>query len=198
MRRLILVACVLTLLLASFAPAFAQYSGGQTIHIVERGETLGSIAAMYGVSVQALASANGIWNPNIVWAGMRLVIPYGGNPGSYYPPPSNSNYYIVRWGDTLAGIARYFGISPWTLAQANHIYNLNQIYAGMSLYIPGGNGNTGYPPPNHSTQYWVKPGDTLAIIAWKFGTTVQALANYNNISNPDQIYWGMLINIPAY
>ena len=137
MRRYILIASVLALLLASFAPAFAQY-GGQTIHIVERGETLAEIAAEYGTTVQAIASANGIWNPDYVWAGMRLVIPGGsqGSSGGYYPPPpqqTSSNYYVVRWGDTLASIASYFGVSAWSIAQANHIYNLNQIYAGMYL-----------------------------------------------------------------
>ena len=92
------------------------------------------------MTVQAIASANGIWNPNFIWAGQRLVIP----AGSSYPPPPQNNYYIVRWGDTLASIARYFGTSVWAIGQANSIYNLNHIYAGMYLVIPSG---SGYPPP---------------------------------------------------
>ena len=44
-------------------------------HVVARGETLTSIAARYGVSVGALAAANGITNPNTIYAGQRLVIP---------------------------------------------------------------------------------------------------------------------------
>ncbi len=190
-RRILLIACVLALMLASFAPAFAAQ---QTIHVVERGETLAGIARQYGVTVQAIAAANGIWNPNFIWAGQRLVIPGG---SSYPPPPSQNNYYIVRWGDTLYKIAAYFGVSPWSIAQANHILNLNQIYAGMYLVIPGG--SSGNPPPQQSaTPYWIKQGDTLASIAWQFGTTVQAIASYNGISNPNQIYWGMLIYIPVY
>jgi len=184
------------LLLASFAPALAAQ--GQTIHIVERGETLSGIARSYGVTVQALAAANGIWNPNILWAGMRLVIPTGsGYPPP--PPPSQNNYYIVRWGDTLASIARYFGTSVWAIGQANGIYNLNHIYAGMYLVIPSGGGYPPPPPPQPSViQYWIKPGDTLASIAWQYGTTVQAIASYNGIWNPNQIYWGMLLKIPVY
>jgi LysM repeat protein len=45
------------------------------VHIVARGETLTSIAARYGVSVGALAAANGITDPNTIYAGQRLLIP---------------------------------------------------------------------------------------------------------------------------
>ncbi len=149
MRRLILILCVLALLSAAVAPAAAAPSSlqatpqtyGQTIHIVERGETLAIIANYYGVTVQAIASANGIWNPNWIYAGQRLVIPTGGTTP---PPPPTQTYYIVRYGDTLASIARYFGTTVWAIAQANNIYNINWIYAGMYLTIPSG----GYPPPS--------------------------------------------------
>jgi spore germination protein len=184
---------VVALLLAMFvAPAAAQY--GQTIHIVERGETLASIARLYGVTVQAIAQANNIWNPNLVYAGARLYIPSGGNPGPF--PPPQQNYYIVRYGDTLASIARAFGTTVWAISQANNIYNPNQIYAGMYLVIPAGGG---YPPPQppNVIQYYVRPGDTLSSIARAFGTTAQAIASYNNIFNPNRIYWGMLLRIPV-
>ena len=190
MRRLFLITCVLALLLASVAPALAaQY--GQTIHIVQRGERLASIARWYGTTVQAIASANGIYNPNFIYAGQRLIIP----SGSQYPPPPQQNYYIVRPGDTLAGIARYFGTTIWAIAQANNLQNVNWIYAGMYLVIPAG----GYPPPQQNfIEYWVRPGDTLARIARAYGTTVQAIASYNGIWNPNRIYWGMKLFIPVY
>lgn len=45
------------------------------VHVVKRGETLSSIARMYGVSVKALMRANGIHDPNRIWVGQRLCIP---------------------------------------------------------------------------------------------------------------------------
>lgn len=198
MRRIILVIAVLAMLTVSLMPASAQgevtAQHAQTIHIVERGETLASIARYYGTTVQAIASANGIWNPNFIYAGQRLVIPVGGYPPP--PPPPQQTYYIVRYGDTLAGIARYFGTSVWAIAQANNIQNINWIYAGMYLVIPSG----GYPPPpqQHVVTYVVRPGDTLGSIARSFGTTVQAIASYNGIYNPNLIYWGMVLRIPIY
>ncbi|MEA3408395.1 MAG: LysM domain-containing protein [Chloroflexota bacterium] len=48
---------------------------GEAVHVVKRGETLYSIARRYGVSVEALAHANGLRTPNTIYAGQRLVIP---------------------------------------------------------------------------------------------------------------------------
>jgi len=123
---------VVALLLAMFvAPAAAQY--GQTIHIVERGETLASIARIYGVTVQAIAQANNIWNPNLVYAGARLYIPFGGNPGPF-PPPQQSSY-IVRYGDTLASIATQYGTTPDALKQYNPGLT-DSIYVNQVIFLP--------------------------------------------------------------
>lgn len=46
-------------------------------------------------------------------------------------------------------------------------------------------------------QYIVQPGDTLAIIAQKFGTTVEAIVRANNITNPNLIYVGQVLTIPS-
>ncbi|HHV62403.1 MAG TPA: LysM peptidoglycan-binding domain-containing protein [Firmicutes bacterium] len=45
--------------------------------------------------------------------------------------------------------------------------------------------------------YVVQPGDTLAGIAARFGTTVEAIARANNITNPDLIYVGQVLRIPV-
>ena len=45
----------------------------------------------------------------------------------------------MRYGDTLSGIAWRFGTDAWTLARYNGIYNLNWIYAGQWLRVPGCN-----------------------------------------------------------
>src|SRR5690606_2608561 len=58
------------------APAVPTAAGG--VHIVQRGETLARIAALYGVSWPDLAATNGILSPNLIYAGQQLVIPAGG------------------------------------------------------------------------------------------------------------------------
>lgn len=56
--------------------------------------------------------------------------------------------------------------------------------------------DTPTPPPTDYITYVVQPGDTLSEIAERYGTTYQALAALNGISNPDLIYAGQTIRIP--
>ena len=59
----------------STPPASSAPIAPRRIHIVQRGETLQSIALKYGVTVNELVAANGITNPNVIYPGQRLVIP---------------------------------------------------------------------------------------------------------------------------
>jgi LysM repeat protein len=110
------------------------YHGGGNVYIVRCGDTLTRIALRYGVSVWAIVRANGLRNPNYIYAGQRLTIPSGG----CCPPPVHHGgfYYRVCRGDTLAGIAYRYGVNMWSLARANGISNPNRIYAGQVLWIP--------------------------------------------------------------
>lgn len=147
MRRLLVLSIVVVsvILLTAAAPHTAT-AAGPMYHVVRPGQTLSGIAWMYGVSAWSVANANGIWNWNYVYVGQMLVIPYGGYP-NYYPQPVNNYYprstygcyYWVRYGDNMIAIARRFGGDPWAIARANGIYNLNWIYAGQRLLIPGCN-----------------------------------------------------------
>src|SRR3954471_14944041 len=67
MRRPMILLALVALLLASSA-AVSRYT-------LRRGDTLGGVARRLGVSVDALARANGIKNPDRVLAGQVLVVP---------------------------------------------------------------------------------------------------------------------------
>ncbi|HSJ87213.1 MAG TPA: LysM peptidoglycan-binding domain-containing protein, partial [Anaerolineales bacterium] len=59
-------------------------------------------------------------------------------------------------------------------------------------------GQTPPPPPPAGQTYWVQRGDTLRIIAAKFGTTVESILKLNpNITNPNLIFVGQAISIPS-
>ncbi len=133
MKKLFLVMFITVLALAPMSGIVSAQPvmAGETIHIVRPGQTLFSIARMYGVDVWALARANNIVNPNRIYIGQRLVI-----PGNSTMPPA-TNVYVVKAGDTLYSIARVYKTTAWAIARANGIYDLNHIYVGQRLIIPG-------------------------------------------------------------
>ena len=107
------------------------------------------------------------------------------------PKPSpKPGTYTVRSGDTLSGIASRFGTSWQDLQRINGLANANLIFPGQVLTLPGG----GKPAPAKRT-YVVKSGDTLSGIAARFGTSWQALAQKNNLANPNLIFPGQVLRI---
>lgn len=107
---------------------------GQITHVVQRGENLFRIALRYGTTVQAIASANGIANPALIYVGQRLVIPSSGVQPT--PQPGGETTYVVQRGDNLYRIALRYGLSYVYLAQYNGIANPSRIYVGQVLRIP--------------------------------------------------------------
>lgn len=192
MRRLLpfifLLLLVAAPLVVSAQEGFVAEGGYQTIHVVRYGDTMYGIARLYGVTPEAIAAANGIYNYNYIYVGQRLVIPVG-----YPPPPPPTQYitYYVRPGDNLASIARAFGTTVWAIAELNGIYNINRIYVGQRLLIQ----QDYYPPPEVIT-YYVRYGDTLGRIARYFGVNIQSIIAYNGIYNPNRIYAGQVLYIP--
>lgn len=146
--RTLSVFLLATILVGVVAPALAAPNTDDVIYIVRRGDTLFSIARRFGVSLSALATANGISNPALIYVGQRLVIPgassststsvgaaSGGNTGSTGPCAQK---YIVQRGDTLRLIASKCGATVAALVSANRIANPNLIFVGQVLTIPNG------------------------------------------------------------
>ena len=121
-------------------------------------------------------------------------------PPIYYPPatpPPQNCTYVVQPGDSLGEIAQRYGTTVYALASLNNISNLNLIYAGQVLYLPGCTTDPPPPPPPATTTYTVVAGDTLYKIAVRYGTTVAELSAMNGITNPDLIYAGQVLIVPA-
>ncbi len=200
--QVILVLSLLGLLAGAASPIWAEPSlgpekqgSGPVTHVVRWGENLTLIARRYGVSASAIAQANGLWNPNYIYAGQRLVIPTGASPPAA-PAAGATTTYIVRRGDTLHLIALRFGTTVNTIASLNRLSNPNFIYVGQRLQLPGGGAPA--PAPTTSTcTYVVKRGDNLTQIALVHRTTVWALTLANNLANPSFIWVGQRLTIPG-
>ena len=126
-------------------------------HKVQFGETLGTIARDYGVSLADLQSLNGIWTW-LIYVGQDLDIPAGGRievapaestepvesptPLETSPPVESSGItHKVQFGETLGTIARDYGVSLADLQSLNGVSSWI-IYVGQDLEIPAG----GEPP----------------------------------------------------
>ena len=113
------------LLIAYSVPVPSQPVPSNTgTHVVKTGETLKTIAALYGVTPELIAAANGITNVNLIYAGQVLKIPQA------------PRYYTVQAGDTLANIATRYGVTLQALVTANNITNINLVKTGQRLLIP--------------------------------------------------------------
>lgn len=130
-------------------------------HTVQAGETLGAIAQVYGVTIEALTTANELASADAIYVGQVLTIPVANVSESAEntlpdatPPPDttpipevvdeeattlvtlSSNIHVVQAGETLFRIATNYGISVQTLSEANGINDPTVIYAGQQLVIP--------------------------------------------------------------
>lgn len=198
-------------------------TGGCT-HIVKLGETLYSIARYQGVSVAAISAANGISNPNYIYAGQRLSIPGCGGTGQPTVPGKGPGHgtgvgmgcqtHYVKPGETLYSLAYMYGDSVNGIASRNGIVNPNMLWAGKGVTVCGGGGygkpGTGSAPapgygkplpgkPSHGKcnyTHYVKPGETLFGIAYRYGISVHAVQAASGLANPHLIYVGQAICIP--
>jgi LysM repeat protein len=180
--------------------------GGARYHTVMRGQTLGAIAAQYRVSLGAVVRANGIQNPNRIYAGQRLVIPTGSAspPAARSSPPSGSCTHRIAWGDTLSRIASRYGVTVASLMSANGL-TATRIIAGRTLRVCGGSGSPPAPAaprpvskrPTGTTVHRVRSGNTLSSIALLYHTSVQNIMKANGLNNPHHIYIGQSLSIPG-
>lgn len=138
MKKILTIIIVVVALQLGVASVASASSG--TYHKVKYGETLYSIGRYYGVSPYTIADANGLHNPNYIYAGQVLYIPTGGGDCYHDCPSAGDIFHKVRYGETLFSIGRFYGVKPFLIAKVNNLYNPNFIFAGQVLRIPLGHG----------------------------------------------------------
>jgi LysM repeat protein len=100
--------------------------------------------------------------------------------------------YRVRPGNTLTGIANYFGVSLPLLAEVNGVSPTYYVIAGQGVFIPTGEVQPG---PN---VYEVQPGDTLDSIAFQCGLSTAKLASANGLTPVQSLTPGQFLGIPVW
>ncbi len=164
---------------------------GNSTYVVARGDTLRLIAARYGVTVDALARLNHIYNANLIYVGQRLLIPGTGTVPPP-PPPTGATTYVIYPGDTLRKLGLRWGVTVYDILAVNpQITNASLIYVGQVINVPGASTT-----PSAPVYYTIQRGDTLRSIAGRYGTTVYHLQVLNpQIWDPNWIFVGMTIRV---
>ena len=122
-------------------------SSGGGAYQVQRGDTLSAIASRLGVSVDALAEANGLDPSNLLIAGTTLHSVGSASSSSAAPVTSSSGggNYVVQRGDTLSALASRLGVTVDALAAANGLDPSGLLISGTTLHPVGGSASSASP-----------------------------------------------------
>lgn len=149
-------------------------------YVVQKGDSLYSIANKLGTTVSELKKENNL-TTNTLQIGQVLRIPtkeiYEGE----------ENIYIVKKGDTLYSIAAANNTTVDELKKANNLTS-NILSTGQLLKIP-----SALLP---ESTYIVKKGDSLYSIANKYNTTVDELKRINNLTS-NILSIGQVLKLPS-
>ncbi|MEN7548946.1 LysM peptidoglycan-binding domain-containing protein [Rapidithrix thailandica] len=172
----------------------ANASAQGEFHLVQRGESLYSIAQKYHSTPQEILQINGLAANTSIFIGQRLRIKthqgYGNTSGSA------SGTYTVQRGDSLYAIANRFQTSVQDILNLNGLSKNATLYAGQQLKVPAVT-NTGSTQQDLSNYYTVQRGDSLYAIAQKAGTTPQAILQLNGLAANTNIYVGQKLKVPS-
>ena len=198
--RFLHLAVALLSVFAALSMVTPAWANGAT-HRVQPGESLSQIAVRYGVTMSALAAANGIGNAIYIYTGQQLVIPDGSSAAASGYSTGGDGYVTVGRGDTLSLIAALHGMTTSELMQLNGLTNPNHIWIGQQLLVRGGGGvvattdNSYASVTGDGTIHVVQRGDTLSRIAQRYGLSLQQVMALNSISNPNHVYVGQRIQV---
>lgn len=115
-----------------------SYPVDWVVYIVQRGDTLSSLARRTGITTAALMQANCL-STSVIYVGQRIYLPFlvyaSPTPPYRCGPPLDWVIYYVQRGDTLFSLSRYFGVSVEDIRLANCLTGYT-IYVGQPLYLP--------------------------------------------------------------
>ncbi|MCB9437012.1 MAG: LysM peptidoglycan-binding domain-containing protein [Anaerolineales bacterium] len=184
---------VLFFMLMGMVPVVMAQEGGSTppptttIHVVQRGDTLFTIAQLYGTTVEAIMTANNLSDARFIEVGQRLLIPNarpGINPNTNLP-------HVVQPGETLYTLDSQYPASLDELMLLNHVVHPRRLYVGQVILV----GDATRTDETFSL-YVVQAGDYPLRIAARFGLTLERLRQLNGLDEWTPIVPGMTLLVP--
>ncbi len=179
------------------------------VHVVRRGDSLDLIARRYGATAEGLRRANGL-RSSLIHPGQSLRVPGAERPAGRAsgasagtPATAAAAVHVVRRGDSLDLIARRYGATVEGLRRANGLRS-SLIHPGQSLRVPGAerpagrtsDGSGEAPAAGAAAVHVVRRGDSLDLIARRYGATVEGLRRANGLRS-SLIHPGQSLRVPG-
>ncbi|NTV20830.1 MAG: LysM peptidoglycan-binding domain-containing protein [Chlorobium limicola] len=205
---------------ASPSPVSQTSGDGQVrkVHYVRQGQDLGMIARFYRCEVSEIVRWNSLKTQNVT-PGQQLVV-FAGNDGSVQtsavsPPPvpkeayqekkverkkEKSETHRVERGETVASIARQFGVSVESIADLNGLRGNMSITPGQKLKITGSSSEKSVSKKQvtpKATYHKVRKGETLYSIADRYGVSVGDLTDWNDIGRKKSLRPGQKLKVAS-
>lgn len=166
-----------------------------TTHKVKQNETVDSIAKKYGVSVDAIESANNIdKNSHLIYVDQTLNIPSASKTAS---SKGSEKVYVVKAGDSLSKIAEENNMTLAELLQLNNLSEESVILVGQELKLSSDAVVTNPVSDNTQSNYTVQSGDSLYTISQQFDVPVEQIRDNNNVATSVTPGQDLVINQPA-
>ena len=182
---------------ATLQPRATIPPGQDCVHEIRAGETLFQLSLAYGVTVDAIAEASEIVNPDRIAVGQKITVPLCGTTG-FIPPPTSlptATLDFVAIPATSEPEELEIASSDDTrsaLIEQAQAALLDNAFSDPSEAFSAQSAGDAFP----SQTYTVQQNDTLFEIATAFGTTVDILAALNNIADVDSLNAGDVLEIP--
>lgn len=187
------------------------------IYTVRPGDTLTGIAARHGISLAAVFAANTMGMKTVIYPGQKITVgtaaPAPVAP-KQVPTPARSSVatHAVVPGDTLSGIAARHGVALASVLEANNLQMRSIIYPGQKILleaaapapaakqVPAPPAKPAPPitkivPAPGGKNHTVRPGDTLAKIAARYGVNLSSVLQGNGMNFKTVIHPGQKIKI---
>ena len=171
-------------------PGFTSSTGSNITYVIQKGDSLYSIASKYNTTVSEIKTVNNLTS-NLLNVGDTLKIPTEEIAEIEIDTGAPTNTYVVEYGDTLYSIASNNNIDVDDLIKLNNLTDY-ELYVGQILKLPtyAGEEIIG------ENSYIVKKGDSLYSIAREHNTTVDKIKELNNLTG-NNLEVGQILELPT-
>ncbi len=181
---------VLNALLSAMSLALAD-GGGYALRAVSAGESLGSIANRYNISVNTLMEFNEFESATI-YPGDIIRVPFSDATGGFIEaaptPPPGFRLHVLAPGETISSVMEAYDLSLEALVGANpDISSLDRLPVGLELLIP----------PAAGLVITLEEGQSVLDLIKTYNVSPVDLVKVNQLESPEDLQPGTMVFLPG-